>query len=68
VDELDDPSPGHLSDHPTALSSVTTINEGTSSRPIFESLEQRFVKSSAEPPEPSGLDSMVVDDDKENKS
>lgn len=25
VDELDDPSPGHLSDHPTALSSVTTV-------------------------------------------
>jgi serine/threonine-protein phosphatase 4 regulatory subunit 2 len=66
VDELDDPSPGHLSDHPTALSSVTTIKEGISSRPLFESLEHRFVKSSAEPPEQSGLDSMVVDDDKEN--
>ncbi|KAF8232321.1 PPP4R2-domain-containing protein [Tricholoma matsutake] len=66
VDELDDPSPGHLSDHPTALSSVTTVNDGSSSRPFLESLEQRFVKSGAEPPEQSGLDSMIVDDDKEN--
>jgi serine/threonine-protein phosphatase 4 regulatory subunit 2 len=66
VDELDDPSPGHLSDHPTALSSVTTVSDGGRSRPFLESLEQRFVKSDAEPPEQSGLDSMIVDEDKEN--
>jgi len=66
VDELDDPSPGHLSDHPTALSSVTTLNDRTESRPIFGSLDQRFVKSGEEPPEQSGLENMIVDDDKEN--
>ena len=66
VDELDDPNPGHLSDHPTALSSVTTIGDGVVSRPFLESLEQRFVKSGAEAPEQSGLDSMIIDDDKEN--
>jgi len=66
VDELDDPSPGHLSDHPTALSSVTTVSDGSGSRPFIESLEQRFVKSGAESPEQSGLDNMMVDDDKEN--
>ncbi|KAF8755503.1 PPP4R2 [Rhizoctonia solani] len=35
VDELDDPRPGHLSDHPTALSSVTQLPP--------ESLGDRFV-------------------------
>jgi serine/threonine-protein phosphatase 4 regulatory subunit 2 len=67
VDELDDPGPGHLSDHPKALSSTT-------SRPLFESLEDRFVRAenSDEVPqrrrEASGED-MVLDDtdDKENK-
>jgi serine/threonine-protein phosphatase 4 regulatory subunit 2 len=42
VDELDDPNPGHLSDRPTALTSVTSI--GGSSGVI--SLEDRFVRSS----------------------
>lgn len=68
VDELDDPSPGHLSDHPTALSSVTTVSDGGGLRPFIESLEKRFVKSGPEPPEQSGLDSMVVDDKENNKS
>lgn len=36
VDELDDPSPGHMSDRPTALSSTTTT---------VASLQDRFVKS-----------------------
>lgn len=53
VDELDDPGPGHLSDHPTALSSVTTIPESPTSptslhksaKPFYGTLEQRFVKS-----------------------
>jgi serine/threonine-protein phosphatase 4 regulatory subunit 2 len=66
VDELDDPSPGHLSDHLTALSSVTTVSDGTGSRPFLQSLEQRFVKSGAEPPEQRAMDNMIVDDDKEN--
>jgi len=63
VDELDDPSPGHMSDHPTALSSVTT----TGSRPFLGSLEQRFVK--AEGTSSGRSDAMVLDDtdDKENK-
>ena len=40
VDELDDPSPGHLSDHPTALTAVTTVG----SKPFLDSLEARFVR------------------------
>ncbi|KAF8626367.1 hypothetical protein AX15_005018 [Amanita polypyramis BW_CC] len=44
VDELDDPRPGHLSDRPTALSSVTTLSEH-GPRPLFGSLEDRFIKS-----------------------
>ncbi|KAJ7219143.1 PPP4R2-domain-containing protein [Mycena pura] len=39
VDELDDPGPGHMSEHPVALTSVTTT-EGPS---VVESLEARFV-------------------------
>jgi len=42
VDELDDPNPGHLSDRPTALTSVTSI--GGSSGAI--SLEERFIRAS----------------------
>lgn len=48
VDELDDPRPGHLSDHPTALSSVTTVSEH-GAQPLLGNLEDRFVKSSEEP-------------------
>lgn len=44
VDELDDPSPGHLSDHIEPISSTTTVT----TRPIQASLEQRFVKSTTE--------------------
>lgn len=44
VDELDDPSPGHLSDHIEPISATTTVP----SRPIHPSLEERFVKSTAE--------------------
>ena len=81
VDELDDPSPGHLSEHPTALSATTTVP--TESKPLYGSLEERFVKSSvggggnegpsslAAQPD-SGSDDMVLDEpdgdpDKENK-
>ncbi|KAG6831170.1 hypothetical protein H0H92_012310 [Tricholoma furcatifolium] len=60
VDELDDPSPGHLSDHPTPLSSTTT-GEADTSRPVLGSLEERFVKGNTE------TDDMVIDEDKENK-
>lgn len=42
VDELDDPNPGHLSDRPTALTSVTSL--GGCSNVI--SLEDRFVRAS----------------------
>ncbi|KAF4608350.1 hypothetical protein EYR40_000694 [Pleurotus pulmonarius] len=45
VDELDDPSPGHMSDHPTALSAVTTVGTSSGARPLFPALEDRFVKS-----------------------
>ncbi|KAI0034539.1 PPP4R2-domain-containing protein, partial [Vararia minispora EC-137] len=40
VDELDDPRPGHLSEHPTAISSVTSVGA-----PGVLSLEARFVKA-----------------------
>jgi len=67
VDELDDPSPGHMSEHPTALSSVTTTT--TSSRPFLGSLEQRFTKSKEEGSIERDDDAMMVDEaeDKENK-
>ncbi|KAG6865030.1 hypothetical protein C0991_005576 [Blastosporella zonata] len=65
VDELDDPSPGHMSDHPTALTSTTS---GTSTRrPFLGTLEQRFVKSKGETNEQAASDNMMVDEDKENK-
>lgn len=39
VDEMDDPRPGHMSDHPTALSSVTSVGEGSSVKsPAFAHL------------------------------
>ncbi len=76
VDELDDPRPGHLSDHPTALSSVTTLPTGTGqeAKPFLGSLEQRFVKAegmdtsmAATSSGTQGLgDAMELDDDKEN--
>lgn len=84
VDEMDDPRPGHLSDHPTALSAVTDLSgehfnsqsESTSttstsasqsntptSRPLFGSLEQRFVRSGLMGP---ASDGMMVEENKEN--
>ncbi|KAI6005741.1 PPP4R2-domain-containing protein [Pisolithus albus] len=38
VDELDDPRPGHMSDHPTAITAVTAAH------PFIETLESRFVR------------------------
>ena len=75
VDELDDPSPGHLSDHPQPLSATTT----TLSPKAVASLAERFVKSTEdmESQEESSTASsstdkaedMVVDDpEKENKA
>lgn len=43
VDELDDPSPGHLSDYPQPISSTTST-----SKPLIGSLEDRFTKATAE--------------------
>lgn len=65
VDELDDPSPGHMSDHPTAISSVTTIG----SRPFLETLETRFVRGSVDQSRGDEEQKMAIDeaDDKENK-
>ncbi len=69
VDELDDPSPGHMSDHPTALSATTTTTPGgtkkAETKPIFGSLEERFVKSS----ESARIeaDNMAVDEADEDK-
>ena len=42
VDELDDPSPGHLSDHPHPISATTTVD------PKPTTLEERFVKAASE--------------------
>jgi serine/threonine-protein phosphatase 4 regulatory subunit 2 len=77
VDELDDPNPGHLSDRPTALTSVTST--GGSSGVI--SLEDRFVRASEDDregkpeakrqrEEDNSTDSLLDerDGDKENKS
>jgi serine/threonine-protein phosphatase 4 regulatory subunit 2 len=63
VDELDDPSPGHLSDHPTALTAVTTMG----SKPFLDSLEARFVRGASQ--EMESIDQRMGDGtgDKENK-
>ena len=41
VDELDDPSPGHLADHPIALTDVTSVTGSVEPLPLRE----RFIKS-----------------------
>jgi len=61
VDELDDIRPGHMSDHPTALTAVTTVDDGKEGAPIVQSLESRFVKAQDD-------DGMAVDENKENES
>lgn len=76
VDELDDPSPGHLSDHPQPLSATTTvINPKT-----VASLAERFVRSTEDARASQGekstdssstekVEEMMVDDpEKENKA
>jgi serine/threonine-protein phosphatase 4 regulatory subunit 2 len=86
VDEMDDPGPGHMSERPTALSSVTTVPDeaalppvkmeeeegedvaGASapaakkSRPLFSSLKDRFVASTAEKKEEEECDKMELDE------
>lgn len=66
VDELDDPRPGHLSDHPTALTSVTQLPEEPAAP-----LGDRFVSAgSAQPtsqeqaPQEGGLGSQVTSGDR----
>lgn len=81
VDELDDPSPGHLSDHLQPISSTTT--PAPEPKPIIPSLGDRFVSSATEtetdnlPPSAtqgsatSDDEKMQIDDeseDKENKA
>jgi len=70
VDELDDPSPGHMSDHPTALTSVTSIEGSPQPRPFLGSLEQRFIKAEDSMDTGSNgqpeMDQMDMDEDKEN--
>jgi serine/threonine-protein phosphatase 4 regulatory subunit 2 len=69
VDELDDPSPGHMSDQPTAISSVTAMEGSPHPRP-FMTLEQRFVKAEDAMDTTSNgeveSDRMDMDEDKEN--
>ena len=47
VDELDDPRPGHLSDHIQPLTATTTTT--VPGKPLFGSLDDRFVKAGEEP-------------------
>jgi len=72
VDELDDPRPGHMSDHPIPLTAVTTL-PAYEPKPFLGSLEQRFVKAEPDDSLPMvnlGIqrdgDSMELDEDKEN--
>lgn len=62
VDELDDPSPGHMSEHPVALTAVTDLPEA---RPVVGTLQDRFVKGDTDMKE--GDSDILVDDDKENE-
>lgn len=75
VDELDDPGIGHMSDHPTALSSVTSVGRGSGAK----SLDERFVRASENRVGPESkrqkpnedVEDMLLDErdgDKENKS
>ncbi|EIW85049.1 hypothetical protein CONPUDRAFT_69976 [Coniophora puteana RWD-64-598 SS2] len=66
VDELDDPSPGHMSDHPTALSAVTTVV----SHPFLETLETRFVKAEGDEKDLNAKSDTEMEevDDKENRN
>lgn len=73
VDELDDPKPGHLADHPTPLTSVTKIPP----------LSKRFVKAppdedivmqdnnnsekESRPSEDAEVEGMVLDPEEQNK-
>ncbi|KAK0197243.1 PPP4R2-domain-containing protein [Armillaria mellea] len=66
VDELDDPSPGHMSDHPTAISSVTSIAENDS-QPFIQSLDQRFVKAEATRDAQSEDHVMAIDTEPQSK-
>ncbi|KZV78738.1 hypothetical protein EXIGLDRAFT_389345 [Exidia glandulosa HHB12029] len=51
VDELDDPGPGHMADHPTALTEVTTVGGNVEALPLSE----RFVKADNLEDTPSGV-------------
>ena len=59
VDEMDDPRPGHLSERPTALTSVTSVGSADVG-PM--SLEARFIKSSGEEP---GAKKQKLDENEE---
>lgn len=81
VDELDDPSPGHLSDHPQPLTSTTTAVDATKPM-VYQNLDDRFTRGEAQEgsggesarqsSEETRGDGMAVDeegtDDKENEA
>ena len=58
VDELDDPSPGHMSDHPTELTSVPSENPPTT-------LQERFTPATTTSSPPPG-DKKSEDDEVED--
>ncbi|RPD80122.1 PPP4R2-domain-containing protein [Lentinus tigrinus ALCF2SS1-7] len=68
VDELDDPSPGHLSDHIEPISATTTVG----SRPLHGTFEERFVKEATEQEGEAGSSGDVPmaqeEEGKENKA
>ena len=80
VDELDDPSPGHLSAHPHALSATTTVVDPPPlSERFVKAVDEEGVQTAAQPDAGSSTetsrtkeaeaDEMVVDDpEKENKA
>lgn len=47
VDELDDPSPGHMSDAPIPLTTIAAAGKNKG-KPLLGSLQDRFVKSETE--------------------
>lgn len=60
VDELDDPRPGHMSEHPTPITSVTMAPPP----PFLESLEDRFVRGGQSVQDGA---EMTVDPSEDNK-
>jgi serine/threonine-protein phosphatase 4 regulatory subunit 2 len=64
VDELDDPRPGHLSDHPTAITTTTSLQDRFVRAESSEE-DERQTKRQKMDMEPDTM--MDENDDKENQ-